>query len=256
MHLSPISLPQKNTKSLVSWDKLGGIGKSIVDGWVCQVIRQVFKRSLSGDDGLDKESKHGEHGKTSILDLLYLELSKSFWVIGQTEWVEWTTWVEFVQSLGPFKVAAAVAVSLDCSHQDDLDDEGGNNAVGVDEPLVSQVLDTLIGKDLGSSLEPRHVSSVGRPFWNEASQSSKHSPASMNELQLTVAGKGLWVGRQSGRVPAIVSWEFTSQIWDIWGEGTQVLWAIWSIPTREKKKICNCHYYVRGGSNGDADTAG
>ena len=38
---------------------------------------------LSSDNSLDEESKHREHGQTTVLDLLDLELSKGVWVVSQ-----------------------------------------------------------------------------------------------------------------------------------------------------------------------------
>ena len=73
---------------LVSWNELGGVGESVVDSWVSQVIGQVLQWSLSGHDGLDIESEHGEHSKTSVLDFLHLQLSEGIWVVSQTQWVE------------------------------------------------------------------------------------------------------------------------------------------------------------------------
>ena len=215
---------------LVSWNELGGVGESVVDSWVSQVIGQVLQWSLSGHDGLDIESEHGEHSKTSVLDFLHLQLSEGIWVVSQTQWVEWTTWVQSVKTLGPFKVTSAVTVSLDGTHEDDLDNQSGNNTVGIDESVDSEVLDTLVLEDLGTSIEPSNVSSVGGPFWDQAAQGTEHSPAGVDQLQLSVTGKSLWIGRESCGIPAVVSWEFTSEVWHLWGEWSKVFWAVWSVP--------------------------
>jgi hypothetical protein len=36
------------------------------------VVRQVLQGPLAGDDGLDEEPEHGEHGEAPVLDLLHL----------------------------------------------------------------------------------------------------------------------------------------------------------------------------------------
>ena len=105
--------------------------------------------------------------------------------------------------------------------------------MGVNEPIETKVLDTLVVKDLGSCLEPGNVSSVGRPLWDEASDSSQHSPTCVDQFELSVLGESLWISRESGSIPAIVSWELTSEVWDLWGEWTKVLWTVWSIPANK-----------------------
>jgi hypothetical protein len=115
--------------------------------------------------------------------------------------------------------------------------------VGVDESVESEVLDTLIVENLGSSLEPWDVSSVGRPLWNDASQSSEHSPTSVDQLKLSVTGKGLWISRETGGIPSVVSWELTGEVWHIWGEWTEVLWTVWTIPA-DVKKLKQCYSLI------------
>ena len=59
--------------SLLAGHKLGGTnGESVDLEGVCQMVIEVLDGALAGDDGLDEEAKHGEHGKTAILDLLDL----------------------------------------------------------------------------------------------------------------------------------------------------------------------------------------
>lgn len=52
---------------------------------------QVLDRALSGDNGLDKEAEHGEHGKAAILDLLHPQLSEGVWVVSKAQRVEVVT---------------------------------------------------------------------------------------------------------------------------------------------------------------------
>jgi hypothetical protein len=45
--------------------------------------------ALTGHDGLDRETQHGEHGQTSFLDLL--KLGETVKIVGQTQGVEGAT---------------------------------------------------------------------------------------------------------------------------------------------------------------------
>ncbi|KAG5613840.1 hypothetical protein H5410_013664 [Solanum commersonii] len=87
------------SRSSLSGDKVCGKGPGIVVNGVSKVIGKVLQWTLSCDDSLNKESKHGEHSKSTVLDFLYLELSKSLWVISKAQWVEATTRVKWVNNL-------------------------------------------------------------------------------------------------------------------------------------------------------------
>ena len=194
------------------------------------MIGQVLKRTLAGDNGLDKETKHGEHGEAAVLDFLYLELSKCIGIVSKAQGVEGTTGVETVKSLRPFKVATIVTVTLNSTHQNDLHDERGHNRVGVHQTVEAEVLDTLVVKDLGSSLEPGNVSGVGGPLWHDAAEGTKHGPAGVDQLDLAVAGKGLGISGETGGIPAVISRELTLEVRHIGGEGTKELGAVGAIP--------------------------
>jgi hypothetical protein len=43
----------------------GGVSPGVVDGGVVEVVSQVLEGALSGDDGLDVESEHGEHSESA-----------------------------------------------------------------------------------------------------------------------------------------------------------------------------------------------
>uniref|UniRef100_A0A3Q7FNS0 Uncharacterized protein n=1 Tax=Solanum lycopersicum TaxID=4081 RepID=A0A3Q7FNS0_SOLLC len=66
-----------------SGDKVCGESPGIVVYGVCKVVSKVLQWTLSGDNSLNKESKHREHSKSTVLDLLYLELSKCLWVFSK-----------------------------------------------------------------------------------------------------------------------------------------------------------------------------
>ena len=225
---------------LVSWDELLGEVPGVHGTWIGQVVVQVLEWSFSGHDGLDEESEHGEHSKTSVLDLLHLELSEGIWVVSQTQWVEWTTWVKPVKTLSPVEASWGVTEGLSLSHQDHLACHGGHNGLGVDQVGVSEVVQSIVREDGGSGLEPHGgITELGssvvlEQLWGDASKGTQHSPASVDQFQLTVLGESLWVSRESGSVPTVVSWELSVQVaWDgTLRERSQEQWALRSIPLR------------------------
>lgn len=73
---------------LVSGGEGGGVGPGVVGNGVSQVVGQVLDGTLSGNDSLDEESEHGEHGEPSVLQLLDLQLSEGVWVLSQVQGVE------------------------------------------------------------------------------------------------------------------------------------------------------------------------
>ena len=204
-------------ESLVARDELGGGGESVVDRRVSQVVSQVLERALSGDDGLDEESEHGEHGKTSVLDLLHLELGEGIRVVSQTQGVEGTSRVEGVESLDTRGLSGGTE-SLGLSHQDNLAGGGGDDGLGVDQGRVSEVVESVISEDRGSGLEPDgRVAEVGNSvvleqLRDEASQGSEHGPTGVDDLELPVLGKGLRIGRESSGIPAVVTRELSVQV--------------------------------------------
>jgi hypothetical protein len=197
------------------------------------VVSQVLEWSLSGHNGLDKESEHGEHGKTSVLDLLNLELGEGVWVVSESEWVESLTWVEGIESLTSW--SSVDTVSLNESHKENLGEGDSDNRLGVDQGWVSEVVESIISEDGGSSLEPDTAigkvgrSVVGEELWGDASKSSKHSPTSVDDLSLPVLGESLWVRGETSRVPSVVAWVLSSQVRDLWGEWSEVLNSVWSV---------------------------
>ncbi|KAK6917214.1 LOW QUALITY PROTEIN: hypothetical protein RJ641_017965, partial [Dillenia turbinata] len=198
----------------LSRDEVGGICPGIVVDRVGKVIRKVLQWTLSGDNSLNKESEHGEHGKPAILDFLDLELSKGFWVISKAQWVEATTGVEWVSDLTQWPTSNAVA--LNSPHQDNLASPDGKNALRMDQAWVAEVVKATRAEDLGSGLEPHGLTKLDtvacQELRKDASESSKHGPSAMDHLELTVLGKGLWVSGQPSSVPPVVAWEFTSEL--------------------------------------------
>ncbi|KAG5622182.1 hypothetical protein H5410_007400 [Solanum commersonii] len=74
----------KSSRFSFSGDKICGIRPGVVINRVCKVVSKVLQWTLSGNNGLNEESKHREHSKSTVLDLLYLELSKRLWIISKT----------------------------------------------------------------------------------------------------------------------------------------------------------------------------
>ena len=197
------------------------------------MISQVLEWSLSGHDGLDKESEHGEHSETSVLDLLDLELGKGVWIVSKTQWVEGLSWVEWVESLSSW--SSVHAVSLNESHEQHLGEGHGDDGLGVDEGWVSEVVESVLSEDGGSGLEPHSgVSKVngsvaGEELWGDASEGSQHGPAGVDHLALSVAGKGLWVSRETGGIPSVISWVLSGEVGNLWGEWSEELGSVWAI---------------------------
>ena len=103
----------------------------------------------------------------------------------------------------------------------------------VDEAREAKVLDALVREDLGSSLEPGDVVSVGRPLGDDATKSTKHGPASVDELDFAVLGKGLGISRETCGVPAVVSGVLTSEVRDLRGEGAQEFGTVGAVPVQK-----------------------
>ena len=201
------------------------------------MVRQVLEGTLAGNNGLDEETKHGEHSKTAVLDFFDLELSKCVGVVSKAQGVERTTRVETVEALRPSKVATVIAISFNSPHQNNLHDESSHNGVGVHQTIETEVLNTLVVEDLCSSLEPGNVSGVGGPFWHNAAKGTKHGPAGVDQLDLAVAGKGLGVSGETGRIPAVVSRELALEVGHVGGEGTKELGTVGTIPAYRSKAL-------------------
>ena len=114
---------------------------------------QVGDGALAGHDGLNEEAEHGEHSQTAVLDLLDLQLSQGIGVVSQTQGVEGTSGVQVVLEVTQGGARALHTVALNGTHQDDLDGDGGDDVLGVDQTLVAQVVQTSLGKDLGAGLQ-------------------------------------------------------------------------------------------------------
>jgi hypothetical protein len=218
-------------------NELLGRGESVVNKGISQVIRKVLEGTLSGDDSLNEESEHGEHSKTSVLDLLDLELSKSIGVVSESQGVEGTTGVESIKTLSPgtSTLTGTSTESLSLTHQDDEDSDGGSDGLGVDKVGVTEVVKTLIGEDVGLASEPDGLTEVDgavalEELGDDASKSTEHGPASVDDLDLAVAGEGLGVSGHTGGIPAVVTGVLTLEVrGDVaLREGAQELGAVCS----------------------------
>ena len=177
------------------------------------MVAEVLKRALAGDDGLDEESSHGEHSETAVLDFLDLELSKSIGVVSQTQGVEGTTGVESIETLSPVASAntSTSAESLSLSHEDNEDSDSGNDRLSVDQVGVAEVVEAILREDSGLDLEPFgigaevHGARALELLGDEAAESAKHSPACVDDLDLTIASESLGVSRETSGIPAVVT---------------------------------------------------
>mmetsp|Transcript_12060 Transcript_12060/g.27332 ORF Transcript_12060/g.27332 Transcript_12060/m.27332 type:complete len:275 (-) Transcript_12060:34-858(-) len=222
------------TKNLGRGVELGGehLGEPVDVVRVGDVLGPVLDGALARDDGLDVEAEHGEHGEAPVLDLLDLELSEGVRVVGEAEWVEALTRVELVESLSGW--ASVHPVGLGESHEDNLAGEDGHDGLGVDEGWVSEVVESSVLEDEGSLLEPwvRGEGRVSGELWSDASEGTEHSPSGVDELSLSVGGEGLWVSRETGGVPAVVTRVLTLEVgWaGVVGVRSEPLGAVWAVP--------------------------
>ena len=104
------------------------------------MVVEVGDRALAGDDGLDEEAQHREHGEAAVLDLLDLELGKGVGVVGQAQGVEGAARVERVEALDAGGLAR-VAEGLGLAHEGDRDGDGGDDRLGVDQRRVAEVVE-------------------------------------------------------------------------------------------------------------------
>ncbi|WVZ14511.1 hypothetical protein V8G54_012077 [Vigna mungo] len=199
---------------LLSRNKVGGVGPGVVIDGVGKVIGEVLQRSLASDNGLNEETKHGEHGQSPILQLFHLQLSKSLWVISKAQWVEAPTRVDWVSHLT--QRPTGNAVTLHCTHQYHLCGPDGKDALCMDQAWVAQVVKPTLTEYLRPSLEPHGLPELhtvpGQQFREHTPQSPQHRPSRVDHFQFTVPSKCLRVSRKPGSVPPIVSWEFSRQV--------------------------------------------
>jgi len=88
----------------------------------------------------------------------------------------------------------------------------------MDEGWVPEVVQTAFGEDLRSCLEPDGLAELDSGVFaeelrGEASEGAQHGPSGMDDLELAVLGEGLGIGRETGSVPSVVTWEFPGEVW-------------------------------------------
>ncbi|KAL2473203.1 Chlorophyll a-b binding proteinic [Forsythia ovata] len=119
------------------------------------------KGALFCDNGLNEESKHGEHCQPAILDFFHLKIYESLGIISKTQWVEASTGVKWVYHLPQWPSGNTVA--LNSSHQDDLASPDGQDALGMDQAWVAQVVKPTFAEYLRSGLEPNSLTNFDTP---------------------------------------------------------------------------------------------
>ncbi|KAG8489098.1 hypothetical protein CXB51_017086 [Gossypium anomalum] len=144
--------------SSFSGDKVSGISPCIVGHWIGKVAKEVLNGTLSCDNSLDKESKHGEHCNVAILDLLNLQFCERIRIISQSKWVESTPWVNWVQSFT--KWSPTNSVSFNKSHEHNLASPDYKNALSMDKVWVAKIVKAALGEYLRSSFEPNCLSEL------------------------------------------------------------------------------------------------
>jgi hypothetical protein len=235
--------------------ELGGVDPGVVGDGVGEVVEQVLQGALAGDDGLDEEAEHGEHGEAAILDLLDLELGEGDGVVGEAERVE-------VLAAGVEVVAVADAgeavdaVALDEAHEDDLESQHGEDALGVHQVGVAEVVEAAVGEDLGAGLEPHGLLEVdAHPLLEhlrrDAAQRAEHRPPAVDHLQRPVPRERLRVRGEPRRVPPVVARELAPQVRRrLRREWPQVLHPIRPVPQ------LLAHGDAAGGGGGDVADGG
>ena len=73
----------------------------------------------------------------------------------------------------------------------DLDSQGGDDALSVDQGRVAQVVEAVIAEDLGASLEPGGLLEVdagilGQQLGGQDAESTQEGPAGVDNLDFTV----------------------------------------------------------------------
>uniref|UniRef100_J3L3K6 Uncharacterized protein n=1 Tax=Oryza brachyantha TaxID=4533 RepID=J3L3K6_ORYBR len=210
-----------------------GVGPGVVVDGVGEVVGQVLEGPLAGDDGLDEEAEHGEHGEAAVLDLLHLELGERLGVIGQAEGVEAAAGVERVDDLA--ERAAGDAVPLDGAHEHDLAGPDGEDALRVDQAGVAEVVEAALAEDLGAGLEPDGLAELdavaGEELREDAPERAEHGPPAVDHLQLPVLGERLRVSRQPGGVPPVVAGELAGEVRRrLAGQRAEVEHAVGAVP--------------------------
>ena len=197
------------------------------------MVSKVLKRTLAGDNGLDEETEHGEHGEAAVLDLLDLELSESIGVVSKAQGVEGLTGVEGIETLTGGTTVDTV--TLNETHQDNLDDEGSSDGLGVDEGGVAEVVEATVSEEGGTGLEPDGgISEVNgtvalEELRGDAAEGTKHGPASVDDLDLTVASEGLGISGETGGIPSVISGVLTLEVRDLGGEGAKELGSVGTV---------------------------
>ena len=199
---------------LVAGGELLGVVPGVVGNGVSQVVAEVLKRALASDDGLHEESEHREHSQAAVLDLLDLELSEGIGIVSQTQGVEGATRVEAVKAFGKVEAGRGVTESLSLAHEDHQDSDGSDDRLGMDQVGVAKVVQAILREDSGLHLEPLSISAevdgagALQVFGDDAAESTKHSPAGVDELDFAVAGESLGVSGQTSGIPAVVTGVF------------------------------------------------
>ena len=148
------------------------------------MVGPVLDGALAGDNGLDVEAEHGEHGKAPVLDLLDLELGEGLGVISKAQGVEVVaTGVVLVEVLA--EGTAVHTVALNAAHEEDLEAEDGEDGLGMDEGGVAEVVKAALGEDLATSLEPDGVAELNACFTQQQTGSGIQD---LNDTTNTVAG--------------------------------------------------------------------
>jgi len=205
-------------------------GEEVVSEGISDVLRPVGVRTLTGDVGLDGETKDGNHGETAVLDLLNLELGEHLGVISKTKGVEGASGVEVIETSedGGLELPDTRGVTrraltrstvlLSGAHESNLDGNDDNKGEGVVDhtPGDSEPVKGSAVEHLGTGLEPDTTVDRGtvglESLGDDDTSSGKHGPASVDELVDTVLADLLGVLTKTERVVTVVTSKLTGEV--------------------------------------------
>lgn len=107
----------------------------------------------------------------------------------------------------------------------------------MDQSRVAKVVEPVGFEDLRTSFEPRHVVSLRQRLRHKAAKCSQHCPASVDQLCLTVASQGFWIGTKASSVPAVVARKGAIKVsrW-LRCQWAQPEWAVWAVLQQQRRE--------------------
>ena len=179
----------------------------------------VLNRALAGDGSLHVVAKHGEYRQTAVPDLLHLQLSSHFRVLGQTKRVKLLATKVHQFKFTSTEWTTVHTVSLDGTHQDNLGGQHGKNRLGAHQQGGTHVVQGIRLEDHGTRLEPHSFAGTIvdnnirlQLLRGQAPQSTQHSPTIVQQLSLAEALNSLGACCKPSAVQTVVTRVLNSQV--------------------------------------------